>query len=61
MSMVKDAIGAMKDVLILTEKVEQAGKSLSEIGKELRDHDRRIVRLETYLEIAQRRLSGEGN
>ena len=53
MSALKDAIAAMKDVLLLTEKVEQAGKTLSEISKELREHDRRLVRLETMVEIAQ--------
>ena len=53
MSMVTDAIGAMKEVLILTEKVDQAGRTLSELSKELREHDRRIVRLETYVEIGQ--------
>ncbi len=45
MSVVKDAVKAMKEVLLLTEKVEQVGKVLSEISKELRDHDRRLVRL----------------
>ncbi len=36
-----------------TEKVDQAGNTLSEISKELRDHDRRIVRLETFVEIGK--------
>jgi len=53
MSVVKDVIAAMKEVLMLTEKVDQAGKTLSEISKELRDHDRRIVRLETFVEIGK--------
>ncbi|MCG8636469.1 MAG: hypothetical protein MI863_21730 [Desulfobacterales bacterium] len=53
MSVVKDAVAAMKEVLILSEKIDQAGKTLSEVSKELRDHDRRIVRLETYVEIGQ--------
>lgn len=53
MSIVKDAIGAMKEVLVLSDKVEQSGKMLSEISKELRDHDRRLVRLETMVEIAK--------
>ncbi len=53
MSVVKDAVAAMKEVLILSEKIEQAGKTLTEVSKELRDHDRRIVRLETYVEIGQ--------
>lgn len=51
MSMVKDAVSAMKEVLLLTEKIDRAGKTISEVATELRDHDRRIVRLETYIEI----------
>jgi len=57
MSIVKDAVVAMKEVLMLTEKIEQAGRTLTEISKELRDHDKRLVRLETYIEIGQRQLS----
>jgi len=53
MSVVMDVVAAMKEVLMLTEKVDQAGKILSEISKELRDHDRRIVRLETFVEIGK--------
>ena len=53
MSVIKDAINAMKEVLLLTEKVEQAGSLLSDISKELREHDRRLIRLETMVEIAQ--------
>ena len=53
MSVVKDAINAMKEVLLLTEKVEQTGSLLSDISKELREHDRRLIRLETMVEIAQ--------
>jgi uncharacterized coiled-coil DUF342 family protein len=57
MSVIKDAVAAMKEILILTEKIDQAGKTLTEVSKELRDHDKRIVRLETYVEIGQRQLS----
>lgn len=53
MSVVKDAINAMKEVLLLTDKVEQTGSLLSTISKELREHDRRLIRLETMVEIAQ--------
>lgn len=53
MSVVKDAVKAMKEVLLLTDKVEQAGSMLSEMSKELREHDRRLVRLETLVEIAK--------
>ncbi len=53
MSVVSDAVKAMKEVLLLTDKVEQAGNMLSDISKELREHDRRLIRIETFIEIAQ--------
>ena len=58
MSALKDVLAAMKEVLLLTEKVEQAGKTLSELSGELREHDRRLIRLETMVEMAktQRRI-----
>ena len=46
-------MSAMKEVLLLTDKVDRAGAVLSEMAKELRDHDRRLVRLETIVEIAK--------
>ncbi len=53
MSSLKDVLSAMKEVLLLTDKVERAGTVLSEISSELRDHDRRLIRLETMVEIAK--------
>jgi len=53
MSAVKDAIEAMKEVLLLTDRVERVGVLLSEISKELREHDRRLVRLETLVEVSR--------
>ena len=53
MSTVKDVISAMKEILLLTDKVDRAGIVLSEISNELRDHDRRLIRLETVVQIAQ--------
>lgn len=43
----------MREVLLLTDKVDRAGTVLSEMALELRDHDRRLVRLETIIEIAK--------
>lgn len=53
MSTLKDVISAMKEVLLLTDKVERTGRVLTEISKELREHDRRLVRLETMVEIGK--------
>ena len=54
MSTLKDVISAMKEILLLTDKVDRAGTVLTEISKELRNHDRRLIRLETMVEIAER-------
>ncbi len=53
MSTLKDVMSAMKEVLLLTDKVDRAGAALSEISSELREHDRRLIRLETIVEIAK--------
>lgn len=55
MSVVKDAINAMKEVVLLSDKVERAGNTLSEISKELREHDRRLLVIETTIDIAKHR------
>ena len=57
MSTLKDAISAMKEVLLLTDKVDRTGVALSEISSELREHDRRLIRLETIVEIARNQPS----
>lgn len=57
MSTLKEAISAFKEVLLLTEKVNNTGNLLSELAGELRDHDRRLIRIETMIEVAQHRKS----
>jgi hypothetical protein len=52
-STLKDVVSALKEVLLLTDKVDRAGRMLSEISGELRDHDRRLIRLETMVEVAK--------
>jgi len=58
MSTISDVMTAMKDVLLLTDKVDRSGKMLSELARELRDHDRRLIRLETMVEMARTRQIG---
>lgn len=57
MSTLKDAISALKEVLLLTEKVNNTGNLLSELAGELRDHDRRLIRIETMIEVARHQKS----
>ena len=53
MGVYNDIVAAVKQSLILNEKVENTGKVLDLVASELRDHDRRIVRLETLVEVAK--------
>lgn len=52
MSTLKDAISALKEVLLLTEKVDNAGKLLSAMAAEMRGLDRRVTRIETMIEMS---------
>lgn len=61
MSAVKDAVMAIRETLKLAEEVKRAGESLKAIASELRDHDRRITRLEAKWETAIELAAIRGN
>lgn len=52
MSVVSDAVAAIREALKLTDDVKRAGEMLKDVSRELRDHDRRITRLEAQWEAA---------
>lgn len=52
MSLIRDAVKAMKEVVLLNDRVEQAGDLLNELSHEVRDLDRRLVRIETMVELS---------
>jgi hypothetical protein len=52
MSAVKDAISAIRDALKLTDDVKKVGDAMKDVAQELREHDRRITRLEAKWETA---------
>ena len=55
MSLLKDAINSMKEVILLSDKVERVGKELTDVSLELRNHGDRLIRLETLVEVAKSR------
>jgi hypothetical protein len=57
-SALTDAVAAIREVLKITDDVKRAGETLKEISKELREHDRRITRLEAQWDTALE-LSGK--
>jgi hypothetical protein len=60
LSTLTEAIAAIKEVIKLTDDVKRAGETLKELSKELREHDRRITRLEAQWETALRLSTGRG-
>jgi hypothetical protein len=52
MSVISEALGAIKDALKLADDVKRVGDTLKEVSRELRDQDRRIIRLEAKWETA---------
>jgi hypothetical protein len=59
MSVFGEAIGAIREALRLADDVKRAGDTIKELARELREHDRRITRLEAQWETAMQ-LRGRG-
>lgn len=52
MSALADATKAIKEALRLADEVKRTGDLLAEIARELREHDRRVTRLEAQWDTA---------
>jgi hypothetical protein len=53
-----EAIAAIREALKLADDVKRAGETLKDLAREVRDHDRRITRLEAQWETAMRLTQG---
>lgn len=53
--MLSDTIAAIKEVMLLADKVDRMGKLLEKVADEVNDQDKRLVRLETLVEVAKSR------
>jgi hypothetical protein len=52
MSVLSQAVEAIKDAIKLADDVRRAGETIRDLAQEVRDHDRRITRLEAQWETA---------
>lgn len=52
MSAIKDAIAAIREAMKLAGDVKNTGESLKALAGEVRDHEKRLIRLETKWETA---------
>ncbi|MBB6249857.1 hypothetical protein [Nitrospirillum iridis] len=53
MSTLKDILNGLKTTIELNSKVVSVGNAVSELTKDMRNLDRRLVRVETIIEIAR--------
>ena len=53
MSVVKDILDGLKTAIELNSKVVSVGHAVEKLATEMRDLDRRLVRVETIIEIAR--------
>lgn len=53
MSAIKDILAGLKATIELNAKGASVGASVSDLTKEMRELDRRLVRVETIIEIAR--------
>jgi hypothetical protein len=51
-SVLTQAVEAIREALKLTDEVRRAGETLKDLALEIREHDRRITRLEVQWETA---------
>lgn len=52
MSAVSEALKAVREALLLADKVKRTADATLEVTRELREHDRRITRLEAQWDTA---------
>ena len=55
MSAFADAMGAIRSIILIEERVKSQGASLEKLANLTVDLDRRLVRVETMIEMALRR------
>ena len=52
MSAVKEAISAIRDAMLLTDKVQKVGETLERMSGIIESHEKRLIRLEAKWETA---------
>ncbi len=57
MSLAKDVLAALKDLIVLREKVDRLTQNVTALSSELKTVTERLIRLETKLDIYERLAS----
>lgn len=59
MGALADAIAVLKDVLRMRDDLDRLSKSVDKLANSADDIDRRLIRIETMVEIASKRASSQ--
>lgn len=59
MSVWSDLRSAIRQTILVQERVERLIVDLEKVGERLLDHDRRLTRIETLISVARRRIPPE--
>ncbi len=55
MSAFERVLSGIKDLLVMREDVARLAEGTKDLGRDIRDHERRLIRIETLIEVAERR------
>jgi hypothetical protein len=56
MSTIRDIFEGVQDILTIRTDVKRLGTAMEDVQFKIREHDNRLVRIETFIEIGQRLL-----
>jgi hypothetical protein len=56
MSTIRDIFEGVQDILTIRADVKRLGTAMEDVQLKIREHDNRLVRIETFIEIGQRLL-----
>lgn len=54
MTLLSDALAATKKILLVSEELNRLSEDSKELARTVTDHEHRLIRLETTLEIAKK-------
>jgi hypothetical protein len=55
-STIRDIFDGVQDILTIRADVKRLGAAMEDVQVTIREHDNRLVRIETFIEIGQRLL-----
>ena len=56
MSVVDRILTGLRDLIVMREELARTGETVRSLAGDVRDHERRLIRIETLIEVAQSRL-----